>query len=242
MALGINQPAATRQHYIEGQLKVEISWPAVAAAFPTYGAAALLTLRIGAIGIIGALLLGTICALIQHARVPVLHRLVGGYVELSRNTPLLIQLFFLYYGLPKLGLTWSAFSCAIIGLIFLGGGYMSEALRSGLEAISPGQRASALALGMTPAQVQRRVLLPQAIALAVPALAANIIFLMKETSVVSVIALADLVYTAKEHIGNTYQTQEALLLLVVCYLAILVPIALGLRWLERKVRHAGFGN
>lgn len=206
-------------------------------SLPLYGAAAWLTLRVGVIGVVASLVLGAIVAAFGYFRVPVARQLCAVYIELSRNTPLLVQLFFLYYGLPKAGVSWSAQTCAIVGLTFLGGSYMAEALRSGLEAIDPIQLESAQALGMKKRQALRHVLMPQGIATAMPALTANTIFLIKETSVVSVIALPDLVYRAKEQIGMSYTTTEALFLLVVFYLAILLPIALIARWLERRTRN-----
>ena len=78
---------------------------------------------------------GLFCVLVQHYRVPVLRQIAAVYKELSRNTPLLVQLFFLYFGLPKIGIIISSEACAVIGLSFLGGSYMAEAFRSGLEAI-----------------------------------------------------------------------------------------------------------
>ena len=97
---------------------------------PLYVDALWLTLRIAFFGIVYSLILGLVCALIQYLRVPLLRHIVGFYIELSRNTPLLVQLFFIYYGLPKLGIVWSSETCAIVGLTFLGGSYMEEALRS----------------------------------------------------------------------------------------------------------------
>lgn len=116
---------------------------------------------------------------------------------------------------------------------------MSEAFRSGLEAIPKGQVESGLSLGLTKWQVLWYVTLPQAVAVALPAFSANIIFLIKETSVFSVIALADLMYVAKGLIGLYYKTDEALLMLVVAYLILLLPISLILAFIERKVRYAG---
>src|SRR5699024_8449187 len=113
-------------------------------------------------------------------------------------TPLLVQLFFLYFGLPKLGILLSSESCGIIGLIFLGGSYMSEAFRSGLEAVENRQIESALSIGLTNLQVFRYILMPQAITISLPAFLANIVFLIKETSVFSVVALPDLMYIAKD--------------------------------------------
>lgn len=102
---------------------------------PVYEKAALLTLRIGWLGIALATLIGAVCACIRYYRVPVLRRIVGFYIELSRNTPLLVQLFFIYYGLPKIGIQTNAEICGAMGLAFLGGSYMAEAFRSGLESV-----------------------------------------------------------------------------------------------------------
>ena len=88
-----------------------------------------MTLFISIIGIILALVVGLICAGVELARVPVARQIVRVYIEISRNTPLLVQLYFLFFGLPKLGIVWSAETCAIVGLGFLGGSYMAEAMR-----------------------------------------------------------------------------------------------------------------
>lgn len=209
---------------------------------PLYVDAAILTLKIAAIGIAGSLALGLLVAAIRHYRIPVATQIAAAYVELSRNTPLLVQLFFIYFGLPRVGIKWSGETCAIVGLIFLGGAYMAEALRSGLDAIATIQWESASALGLTRTQTLRHVALPQAIATSVPPLAANVIFLIKETSVVSVVALPDLVYVAKDLIGMSYNTSEALILLVLAYLVILLPVSIAARLIEKKVRRGGFGN
>ena len=209
---------------------------------PLYVDAAILTLKIAAIGIAGSLALGLLVAAIRHYRIPVATQIAAAYVELSRNTPLLVQLFFIYFGLPRVGVKWSGETCAIVGLIFLGGAYMAEALRSGLDAIATIQWESASALGLTRTQTLRHVALPQAIATSVPPLAANVIFLIKETSVVSVVALPDLVYVAKDLIGMSYNTSEALILLVLAYLVILLPVSIAARLIEKKVRRGGFGN
>jgi len=209
---------------------------------PMYIEAGVITLRIAFIGILGSIIIGLLCSLIRYYKIPIIQRLVGIYIELSRNTPLLIQLFFLYFGLPKVGIVLSSEACAIVGLIFLGGSYMSEAFRSGLEAVHNSQIEMGLSLGLTRYQVIRYVLLPQAISVSIPAFAANVIFLIKETSVFSAVALADLMFVAKDLIGLYYKTNEALLMLVIAYLIILLPISILFSLLERKLRYAGFGN
>lgn len=125
-----------------------MDWNVMAQYLPQYEKAAWLTLRLGVAGIFWAILVGLVCAVLQYEKVPVLRCIVGAYIRLSRNTPLLVQLFFLYYGLPKIGIKTNAELCGIAGLAFLGGSYMAEAFRSGLEAIEPIQTESALSLGM----------------------------------------------------------------------------------------------
>jgi polar amino acid transport system permease protein len=171
-----------------------------------------------------------------------LNIIVRAYIELSRNTPLLIQLFFLYYGLTKLGITLSENTCAIIGLSFLGGSYMAEAFRSGIEAVGKTQIESGLSIGLSKIQLSRYVILPQAFAVSMPSISANCIFLLKETSIVGAIAVLDLMNVTKDLIGMYYKTFESLLMLVATYLIILLPLSIFLTWLERKVRYAEFGN
>ena len=104
--------------------------------FPMYVQAAVLTLRLALIGIFLSLVLGLVCALIKYFKIPVLRSITSAYIELSRNTPLLIQLFFLYFAFPRMGIKLSSVQCAIIGLTFLGGSYMEETFRSALESVS----------------------------------------------------------------------------------------------------------
>ena len=209
---------------------------------PMYVRAAGLTLRIGLIGILLSLAVGAACCLARYFRVPVLRRIAGAYIELARNTPLLVQLFFLYFGLPKVGVRLSAEACAVTGLTFLGGAYMAEALRSGLEAVDRAQAESGMCIGLTTLQNLRFVILPQALATSIPAIGANAIFLIKETSVFSAVALADLMYVAKDLIGMYYKTDEALLMLTVAYLTLLLPVSIAFTLIERRLRYAGFGG
>jgi polar amino acid transport system permease protein len=208
---------------------------------PVYWKAVILTVRIAALGIALSLALGLVSSLILYYRVRFVGKIIKAYIELSRNTPLVIQLFFLYYGLPKLGIMLSNESCAIIGLTFLGGGYMAESFRGGLEAVSKVQLELGLSIGLDTFQMVRFVIFPQAMSVAIPALGANCIFLIKETSVVSIVALPDLMSVTKELIGMYYNTTESLLLLVACYLLLLLPVSFLFVFAERRLRHAEFG-
>lgn len=209
---------------------------------PMYTKAFLLTIKIGWIGIALSVGIGIVAAFILHFKIPVLSPIIKAYVELFRNTPLLVQLFFIYFGLPKIGISISADVCGAVGLGLLGGSYMAESFRSGLEAVAPSQTESALALGMNRLQLFRFVILPQALSISVPAIVANIIFLLKETSVFSAISLMDLMFTAKDLIGLYYNTTECLVLLVVFYIIMLLPISVLGSLMEHKVRYRMFGD
>ncbi|MCR5098882.1 MAG: amino acid ABC transporter permease [Lachnospiraceae bacterium] len=209
---------------------------------PLYVEAFFLTLKIGWLGIFLSFVLGVASAFIIHFKIPVLSAVFGAYVEIFRNTPLLIQLFFIYFGLPKAGISLSAELCGIIGLGLLGGSYMSEAIRSGLDAVSSAQTESALALGMKKTEVFTLVVFPEALTLSVPAIVANVIFLLKETSVFSAISLMDLMFTAKDLIGLYYDTTEALVLLVMFYMVMLLPVSFVGSVVEKKAGAGMFGE
>lgn len=219
-----------------------MNWQYIWDNVPRFVDATWLTLELAFFGILLSLIIGVFCAVVLVYRIPKLRFLVKGYIELSRNTPLLIQVFFLYFGLSKLGVKLDGFTCGIIGLAFLGGSYMAEALRAGLQAVAKRQIESALSLGLNQTQAFIYVVFPQAFSISIPAIGANCLFLLKETSVLSAIALAELMFLAKDIIGMDYKTNEALFLLVIFYLIILLPMSLAIRYAERRVRRAGYGG
>lgn len=221
---------------------MNLNWQFVIDSLPLYREAAWTTLKLGFWGVLISIIIGFGCSIVLYYKVKVLKTIVQAYIELSRNTPLLIQLFFLYFGLTKLGITLSENACAISGLSFLGGSYMAEAFRSGLEAVSRPQIESGLSIGLSKIQLVKYVVFPQAFSVSLPSLGANCIFLLKETSIVGAIAVVDLMNVTKDLIGMYYQTFEALFMLVAAYLIMILPLSIFLSWLERKVRYAEFGN
>ena len=209
---------------------------------PLFSKAFGLTVKIGWLGIALAFVLGILCAFTLYYKLPVLSTIVRFYVELFRNTPLLVQLFFIYYGLPSIGIRISAELCGTLGLALLGGSYMAESIRSGLEAVPAIQSESAKSLGMTKWQAFRYIIAPQAFNISVPGLMANVIFLLKETSVFSAISLMDLMFTAKDLIGLHYNTTESLFLLVLFYVLMLLPVSFAGSLIEKKVRFGMYGD
>lgn len=221
---------------------MNLDWDFIIKNIPLYKKAALLTLDIAFWGILFSIIVGIICSFIQYNKVRIFKNIVGAYIELSRNTPLLIQLFFLYYGFTKFDLKMGENTCAIVGLTFLGGSYISESFRSGIEAVNKSQLEAGLSIGLSKAQLTRYIILPQAFSISIPSLSANIIFLLKETSVVGAISILELMNLTKDLIGLYYHTFESLMMLVIAYLIIVLPLSIILTLIERKVRYGEFGN
>lgn len=221
---------------------MNIDWDFIISNLPLYEKAAWVTLKLAFGGILISIVVGLLCSVVLYFKVKGLEMIVKAYIELSRNTPLLVQIFFLYYGLPKLGLKMSPDVCAIIGLSFLGGSYMSEAFRGGIEAVSKSQIESGLSIALSKFQLARYVIIPQAFSVSLPSLGANCIFLLKETSVLGAISILDVMNLTKDLIGMYYKTFESLAMLVIVYVVLILPLSILLSWMERKVRYAEFGN
>lgn len=211
-------------------------------ALPQYIHAMGVTLKLASISIALALIIGLISSFVIYFKLPIFRQIASAYTEISGNTPLLIQLFFLYYGLPRIGIQLEKETVGIIGLAFLGGGYMSEAFRGGIESVARIQVESGRALGLTRVQLARFIIFPQGFANSVPAVGANALFLLKETSVFSAIAIMDLTNVTRDLIGMYYLTREYLLMLVISYAVILIPLSLIISYIERRVRHGIFGS
>ena len=201
------------------------------------------TLSLSAITVFFGAIFGALLALGKLSRFKVLRFCITAFVEIIRGTPILLQLYFFWIGLPKLvPFELSDTQCIVIALAVNASAFISEIIRAGIAAVDKGQWEAARSIGLSETHVMTHVILPQAVSTSVPAFMANVIFLLKETSVFSAVSLMDLMFTAKDLIGLYYKTPECLFLLVVFYLIILLPVSLLGSWLERRVRYAGFGS
>ncbi|WP_299508572.1 amino acid ABC transporter permease [Cypionkella sp.] len=144
--------------------------------------------------------------------------LVGAYVELIRNTPFIVQLFFIFFGLPSLGIKLTALAAAALAMTINLTAYGIEIMRAGLEAVPPGQREAGLSLGLSPLSVFVYVTLPQAVAVVYPALVSQIIITMLESAVVSQIAVIDLTHVADLIQSRTYRAFETYFIVTLIYL------------------------
>ena len=206
---------------------------------PLYKDALILTLRIGWLGIALAFVIGILGAAALHFEVPVLRQITKIYIELFRNTPLLVQLFFLYFALPKVGLKIPAETCGILGLGLLGGAYMAEAFRSGLDSVPIIQTESAMSLGMSKPQTYGYVILPQTVRRLIP-LSINLITRMiKTTSLVMMIGIVEVLKVAQQIIeANRKSSPNAafglFLVVFLLYFIICWPISKLAGYLEKK--------
>ena len=221
---------------------MEIDFKFISEIIPIFIQGTIMTLKLAIISIIFSVIIGILIEAARYFNLKILNVISKIYIEFSRNTPLLIQVFFLYYGLTKFGIKLSGFSCGVIGLSFLGGAYMAESFRGGIEAVSKSQIESGQALGLSKMQILTNIVLPISFSISIPAIVVNCIFLVKETSIIASIAVAELMFVTKDVIGMHYKTNEALLLVVFFYLIILLPISIISRIIERRLRHGEFGK
>ncbi|MFC5522498.1 amino acid ABC transporter permease [Polaromonas jejuensis] len=163
------------------------------------------TLLLAVASVFFGAIIGTLVAITRLARVPGLSRFAALYVSCMRGTPLLVQLFVIYFGLPSIGIQFEPITAGILGLSLNVGAYLSETIRGAINGVAHGQWDASRSLGLTQAQTLRYVVGPQALRLAVPSLSNSLISLIKDTSLVSVIAVSELMLATKEVIATTFQ-------------------------------------
>ncbi len=183
-----------------------------------------------------AVVLGLGLALIRLLGFRAVNALIATYVEIFRNTPVLAQLFIIYFSLPTFGINIDPVPAAIIGLGLNGGAVLSEVFRSGLNAIHHGQREAALAVGMTPWVSLREIILPQTWRITLPPLGNYAIALLKDTAVVSAIAAPEIMFWARNLVTSTFQTTFVYVLAALLYFCLSFPLARMVERFERQQR------
>jgi putative glutamine transport system permease protein len=193
------------------------------------------TVIVSLLAMLLSLALGILVAGLRTSGVPPLGWLAAAYVEVFRNTPLLIQIYFYFFGLTRLGLRLSAFEAGVAALGIYTGAYVAEVVRSGVLSVDRGQREAARALGLNTLQTLRFVVLPQAVRTVLPPLGNLGIALIKNSALVSAIALADLVYVSNLVQSRTFRTFEVFTAVIVFYLSLTLPLAWLVSYLERRL-------
>ena len=201
----------------------------------------LITVVVSVIAIVAGIIIGFASCLMTLSRIWPLRWLAQAYVWVIRGTPMIVQAFIVYFGVPQLvrlfisDFTISAFMASAITLSINAGAYLSEIFRGGINAVDPGQVEAARSLGMSQTRTMLRIILPQAVRITIPSLVNQFIITVKDSSILSVIGLADLVNRAKVYVGSTYQFFATYVLVAIFYLVIISVLMVASQNLERRL-------
>ena len=199
------------------------------------------------LGFIFSLVLALLLAIGRMSKSRALRGFLIGFIELIRGTPLLVQLFYIYYVIPLL-INWAlqtpnavSFTSVFAGVLGLGinyGCYQSKVIRSAILAVHKGQWEAGMALGFTERQVLFRIILPQAIHNSIPVFGNYLVMMVKDTSLLSCIAVSELLLRTQAYVSQTFQTVESYTYLAIAYLIISLPLAQLVKYIEKKIRIA----
>lgn len=213
----------------------------LAYAIPLLLRGALVTVEFTIVSAFFGMLIGLVVALARISRNPVLRSVSTAYVEFFRGTPLLVQIFIIAFGLPALLGDWAnmpEFVAGVLALSINSGAYTSEIFRAGIQSISRGQMEAGRSLGLSYAQTMWHVIIPQAVRVVVPPLGNELIALLKDSSLVSIIAVTDLMRAGREITGTTIRPFETYTLVALLYLCMTLPLTLLVRAAERRMKTA----
>ncbi len=193
------------------------------------------TLIVCVSSIVLATALAIVGAMARLSKSAVIYSIATLYVSLVRGTPLLVQIYFVYLALPEVGIVLDALTAGILALGFNYGAYMTEIFRAGIQAVPRGQREAAEALGMPERLIMRRIVLPQAIRIVVPAIGNEFIAMIKDSALISVIAVTELLWRARRAGTSAFQTLPAFLLAALVYWVLTIVFSYFQERLERRL-------
>lgn len=212
-----------------------VDWQIVIQYFPILAQGAVMTVELTVLSIFFGTILGIIVALGEISQHRFISKPAYFYTWLLRGTPLLLQLYVIYYGLPQVGLTLTPFTAAVIGLSINASAYIAEIVRGAIQSIDKGQMEAARSLGMSYLQAMRRVILPQAFRRMLPPLGNEFIAMLKDSSLVSSIAMVDLMRTAFQMYSTTFRPLEIFFATGVLYLVLTTIFTVTFGRLEKKL-------
>jgi aspartate/glutamate/glutamine transport system permease protein len=193
------------------------------------------TVKASLLALLGSLLIGIVIAVFRIAPVRLFNWLGAAYVEFIRNIPLILVVFIFFFGFPALGVRLDSFTAGTLGLTVYTAAFIAEVIRAGILSVPKGQMEAARSSGLTYLQAMRYIILPQAIKLVIPPLGNQFINLVKNSSVLGVIAGLDLMYFGDLISSETFVTFDVYIFVAVFYLVLTVPLSLGVGFLERRL-------
>ena len=218
---------------------MEWDWDFALSILPTLLQGLQITLLATVLGVVVAAVLGLVFALLRRSPSRAVTRTTGFVVEFIRGTPLLVQLYFIFYVLPDVGLRLPALAAGVLGMGLHYAAYFAEVYRGGIEAVPRGQWEAARATNLTARQTWVHVVLPQAVPPMIPAMANYVLAMFKETPLLSAITVMELMGQARSVANSTYRYVEPITLVGVCFLIVSIISVVGLRWLERRFGRFG---
>lgn len=213
-----------------------ISWPSVLQYLPSLLTGFVITIVLTIVVIVIAAVLGILVALGRMSRVRILSIIFGAYVEFMRSTPLLLQLIYIYFALPFLGIRLNPFVSAIAGLSLNYTAYLSEVYRGGIQSVPEGQLEAAKALGMRSHLIMMKIVLPQAIRIVIPSLGNYLISLFKDTSLASALTVRELMFSGQLIAARTFNYFTVYTIIFILYFVAGYPASLLVRYLEKRGR------
>ena len=219
---------------------MELDFSPVWAGWPQLLRGAWVTVEITSVALVLGCLLGLLVGIgrLNPAR-RIIYSLCTAYVAAIRGTPLLVQLFLLFFGLPQFGILLPAFFCGVIGLGIYSGAYVSEIVRGSIQSIDRGQMEAARSLGMSYGKAMYNIVLPQALVRMIPPLGNEFIALIKNSALVSLLTIHDLMHEGQKIISVSYRSLEVYLAIAVMYFVLTGLTTLALRRIEQRLRAGG---
>ena len=211
-------------------------WNQIEAYLPLFAPATWIVIQVSVLSILLSWICGLVCALAKTSGSRLLQFPAEFYLWFVRGTPILTQIFLIYFGLPQLGIRLDPFTAGVVALGVNGGAYVAEIIRGGLLGIPKGQQESSIALGMTYWQSMRRIVLPQVVRIIIPPITNDAASTIKNTSLLSTITIMELMLQTQVIVSSTFRPFEFYILVSLIYLVMTTFLMVAMRWAER--RHA----
>ena len=220
--------------YSEMYSAIDNWWGLIEAYLPQFWPATIIVLEVTILSIILSWLCGLVCALGKASTLKIFRYPAEFYLWFVRGTPLLTQIFLIYFGLPQIGIDLDPFGAGVVALGLNGGAYVAEIIRGGLLSIPKGQSESATALGMTYFQLMRGIVLPQVIRVIIPPITNDAATTLKNTSLLSTITIMELMLQTQVIVSSTFRPFEFYILVSIIYLILTSVFMVALRWVEQR--------
>jgi len=194
------------------------------------------TVEVSILSILFSFIIGGIAGILRFSSIPVFSKVLGVVIDVIRNLPLLLIIFFTYFALPQIGIRFNIFWSAVVALTIFESAMLSEIFRAGLNSVPKGQMEASRSLGMTYTRTMQKIILPQAIKIMIPSFVNQFVISLKDTTIISVIGVVELLQTGKIIVARTTQSTYVYLIIAIIYLVVITALTKLAKVLEKKVK------